>query len=194
MVARVLVVCEGNVCRSPAAEVLLRSALGAGAGIEVASAGLGARVGAPVDESVRRLLLGRGVPADGRARQLTPDLVRAADVVLTMTAAQRGAVVSRVPAAVRRVFVLRELAALARLADPMDRPEALGSGPEAADRLTALVASAGRLRALRGPSADDDVPDPYGRGEEAHARAFALVTDAVDGLAGFLAPTAVTAS
>ncbi|MGY1601014.1 arsenate reductase/protein-tyrosine-phosphatase family protein [Geodermatophilus sp. SYSU D00815] len=186
MPARVLVVCEGNVCRSPAAEVLLRSGLGEGTGIEVASAGLGARVGEPVDEPVRRLLQARGLTADGRARQLTPDLVRAADVVLAMTAAQRAAVVSRVPAAVRRVFVLRELAALARLAGPLE-------GPDPAGRLAAVVASAGRLRALRGPATDDDVPDPYRRGAEAHARAFDLVAEAVADLVAALAPAAVHA-
>lgn len=181
----VLIVCEGNICRSPAAEVLLRVGLGEDAGIEVASAGLGARVGEPVDEPVRRRLLARGLPADGRARQLTPDLVRGADVVLTMTAAHRAAVVSRVPAAVRRTFVLREFAALARLAGPLDEPDPIR-------RLARLVESAGRLRAQRGP-AHDDVPDPYRRGEEAHARALVLLTEAVDDLVTVLSPTAVHA-
>ncbi len=186
MVARVLVVCEGNICRSPAAEELLRNALGGDSGVEVASAGLAARVGEPVDETVRRLLLARGLPAEGRARQLTPELVRAADRVLTMTAAHRAAVVSRVPAAVRRTFALREFAALARLAGSLGEP-----GP--AGRLDVLVRSAGRLRALRGPSHDDDVPDPYRRGEAAHARALALVTAAVGDLVDVLAPSAVHA-
>lgn len=181
MVAHVLVVCEGNICRSPAAEILLRDALGGDVGIEVASAGLAARVGEPVDETVRRLLLLRGLPAEGRARQLTADLVRAADVVLTMTAAQRAAVVSRVPAAVRRTFALREFAALAQLGGSLGEP-----GP--AGRLDVLVGSAGRLRALRGPSHDDDVLDPYGRGEAAHARALALVTEAVGDLVDVLTP------
>jgi protein-tyrosine phosphatase len=181
VLARVLVVCEGNICRSPATEVLLRDGLGNGSGIEVASAGLGARVGEPVDESVRRLLRARGLSADGRARQLTPDVVRGAQVVLTMTAAQRAAVVSRVPAAVRRTFVLGEFAALAVLAGRLPEEEPVR-------RLAALVESAGRLRSLRGP-AHDDVPDPYGRGGEAHARAFALVAAAVEDLVAVLVPS-----
>jgi protein-tyrosine phosphatase len=185
-VFRVLFVCEGNICRSPAAELLLRNGLGAGNGVAVASAGLAARVGEPVDEPVRRLLAARGLDADVVAQQLVPDLVRSADVVLTMTAAQRAAVVSRVPAAVRRTFVLREFAALARLAGPL-------AATDPAGRTAALVEGAGRTRALRGPLGDDDVPDPYRRGDEAHARALELITGAVDDLLAVLAPTAVHA-
>ncbi len=186
VVTRLLVVCEGNICRSPAAEVLLRRALREGAGVEVESAGLGARVGQPVDPTVHRLLSARGLRVSGRARQLTPDIVRAADLVLTMTAAQRTAVVSRVPAAVRRTFTLREFAALARLSGPLGDPE-----PPA--RLAALVRSAGRLRPLHVPSHDDDVPDPYGGDQEAHVRSLALIAEAVGVLADVLAPAAVNA-
>ena len=181
-VFRVLIVCEGNICRSPAAEVLLRSGLGADSGVAVASAGLAARVGEPMDEPVRRLLAARGLDSDVVARQLVPDLVRSADLVLTMTAAQRAAVVSQVPAAVRRTFVLREFAGLARLAGPL--PAADPSG-----RLAAVVEGAGRTRALRGLTGDDDVPDPYRRGDGAHARALGLVTEAVDDLLAVLEPT-----
>jgi protein-tyrosine phosphatase len=185
--ARVLVVCEGNICRSPAAEVLLRSRLG-DAPVDVASAGLAARVDQQVDGSVRRLLQARGLRADGVGRQLTGDLVAASDVVLTMTRAQRSGVVSRVPAAVRRTFALREFAALARLVDVPDCRDP-------AQRLTGLVADAGRARALRGPAGgDDDIPDPYGGSEEAHARSFALVEEAVTELVTVLTGAAADAA
>jgi protein-tyrosine phosphatase len=185
-VFRVLLVCEGNICRSPAAEILLRNGLGAEAGVTVGSAGLAARVGEPVDEPVRRLLATRGFHADVAARQLVPDLARSADVVLTMTGAQRAAVVSLVPAVVRRTFVLREFAALARLAGPL-------AATDPAGRMAALVEGAGRARALRGPTADDDVPDPYRRGDGAHEHALGLVTEAVDHLLAVLAPTPLPA-
>jgi protein-tyrosine phosphatase len=152
-VPHVLFVCEGNICRSPAAEVLLRSCLGPDGAVAVGSAGLAARVGEPIDEPVRRLLAARGLGSDVVARQLVPDLVRSADVVLTMTAAQRAAVVSRVPAAVRRTFVLREFAGLARLADPI-------AAADPADRLAAVVAGAGRARALAGRSGTTTCPTP----------------------------------
>jgi protein-tyrosine phosphatase len=170
--ARVLVVCEGNICRSPAAEALMRSRLG-GAAVDVRSVGLAARAGEPVDAAVRRLLQARGLPADGVSTPLSPALVSSADVVLTMTRDQRAGVVSRVPSAVRRTFALREFAALARLVD-------VAAEADPARRLAALVAAAGRARALRGPAGDDDdIPDPFRGSAEVHARTFALVDDAV---------------
>jgi len=171
----VLLVCTGNVCRSPAAEVLLRAGLGRRSGLRVASAGLEARVGEPVDEPMRRLLADRGLStAAAAARQLTPDLVRAADLVLTMTTQQRAGVVAQVPVAVRRTFTLREFAELAALV----APEVGAGGPVA--RLRALVQAAPRARARReaGPG-HDDVEDPFRRPEAVHARALAAIDDAV---------------
>jgi protein-tyrosine phosphatase len=180
----VLVVCTGNVCRSPAAEVLLRAGLGRRSGIRVASAGLEARVGEPVDGPMRQLLADRGLStAAAVGRQLTPDLVRAADLVLTMTTDQRSAVVAQVPAAVRRTFTLREFADLAALAAPD-----AGAGPGGPGaRLRALVQAAPRARACREAGPDrDDVEDPFRRPEAVHARALAAIDDAVGTLLAVL--------
>lgn len=84
MFKSILIVCLGNVCRSPVAEFLFRYRLG-GRGIVVASAGLGALVGQPMDEHAVALLRGCGIDASThRARQLEPQMLRAADLVLTM--------------------------------------------------------------------------------------------------------------
>ena len=172
----VLFVCTGNVCRSPAAELLLRDALGPETGLQVASAGLGALAGEPVAPPMARLLRERGVDPEGfRARQLVPPQARAAAVVLTMTAEQRAAVVLRVPAAVRRCFTLVEFADLLGLVAPP-------SSGSPAERLVALVAAAGRARALRAVSEDDDVEDPYRRPDEVFDRVFTRIADAVDRL------------
>jgi protein-tyrosine phosphatase len=187
----VLVVCTGNVCRSPAAELLLRAGLGDGVGIEVTSAGLHALAAEPVAAPMARLLVDRGVdPIGFTARQLDPAAMRRADLVLTMTTAQRAAVVSRAPAAVRRTFLLREFAELASLtevdADPGDP----------AGRLAALVRGAPRARALRPVSGvgipDDDVEDPYGRDEDVYLRVMARIDEAVQQLLGRLLPPAAT--
>jgi protein-tyrosine phosphatase len=63
-----LVLCAGNLCRSPLAEALLRARLArAGKGIEVASAGLIAAVGEPADEMTRLVAAGRGLDLSGRS-------------------------------------------------------------------------------------------------------------------------------
>ncbi len=187
---RVLVVCTGNICRSPAVERLLAAGLGAAyqgrdrAGglapaIEVGSAGTGAMVGRPMTDEMAALVAGQGVdPAGFAARQLVPELVRGADLVLGLTRRHRSAVVELVPAAVRRTFTLRELARLTRDVDPAALP---GANATTADRLRALVPMAAARRGLtvHRPT-DDDVVDPY-RGDCAlYRRSFDQLLPAVD--------------
>ncbi|MGY1606519.1 MULTISPECIES: arsenate reductase/protein-tyrosine-phosphatase family protein [unclassified Geodermatophilus] len=170
---RVLVVCTGNICRSPAAELLLRAGLGPAAGVEVTSAGLSAPVGEPVAEPMARLLRAQGVdPGVSTARQVQPGAVRDADLVLTMTAAQRRAVVTSVPSAVRRTFTLVEFADVAALVGVARLP----GGP--AERIAAALRAAPVARAQRtGTTAEDDIEDPYGRSEDV----FSRVLDRIDG-------------
>ena len=163
----VLVVCEGNLCRSPLAERLLQSRL-AGTGVRVASAGVNAVVGAPMDASAAAELtrLG-GDPSGFVARQLTASMANDADLVLAATRAIRGQVVDVAPTALKRTFTLRELAAL--LEDPP-------WGDDAGD-MTEVVARAADWRgSVSGLGADLDVPDPIGRPADVH-RATADVVD-----------------
>jgi protein-tyrosine phosphatase len=179
----VLVVCTANIARSPVAAALLAAGWRSAPGIRVSSAGLRARVGAPVDPTMAALA---SVPVQGTgARQLTPELVRSADLVLTMTAAQRAAVVGSVPAAVRRTFTLAELAALAALAVGSD---VLPPG-EPAQRLAGLLAAAPRLRPLRTPGADDDIEDPYGRDDVVQRQVAAALEQHTTALVRAVSPT-----
>ncbi|MGE8187991.1 low molecular weight protein-tyrosine-phosphatase [Pseudomonas sp. NPDC086278] len=84
MFRNILVVCVGNICRSPTAEMLLRNAL-ASSSIAVTSAGLRARVGEAMEPAAREVLEAHGHCAQAfKARQLTPDIVNESDLILVM--------------------------------------------------------------------------------------------------------------
>jgi len=91
----VLLVCTGNICRSPLAEAMLRRELTTrGVGdITALSAGTGAWDGAPASEGAYLVGLEHELDLSGhRARLLTRDLVQKADLVLTMARHHRARV------------------------------------------------------------------------------------------------------
>jgi len=93
MINNVLLVCVGNVCRSPMAEALLRQALQGKTDISVGSAGLGALVDYPAAEYAEVLMAERGLDISmHKARQLTPDLIHASDLILVMESAHKRAI------------------------------------------------------------------------------------------------------
>ena len=93
MIRHIVVVCVGNICRSPMAEALLRQALGEQDGYTVESAGLGALVGHPAAEHSVTLMDELGLDIrEHRARQLHPDMVGLADLVLVMETVHKRAI------------------------------------------------------------------------------------------------------
>lgn len=103
---RILMVCVGNVCRSPTAEVILRSLCRDGS-IVVESAGLGALAGRPIDPLADAVLAEHGLSGAGHvARQVTPALIDTADLILVMEAPQLGAIRALAPCATDRTFLL----------------------------------------------------------------------------------------
>ena len=174
---RVLVVCTGNVCRSPYIERRLAQLL-AGTGVEVSSAGTRALVGAPIEPgSVDALGAVDAYAAGFAARQITTALLLDADLVVTATQRHRHEVVSLLPRALRRTFSLGELADLLRGADVEVEMAALEAHPPAgpgssdaswAGRLAALAWSRRGRSTIRQPD-ESDIPDPYGRGSAAYA-------------------------
>lgn len=104
-----LIVCTGNICRSPVAESIFRQRLEASArwNGRVRSAGLDALVDQGADPTVLGMMRERGFDlAPHRARQLTPEHVREADLVLVMETHQRDALLDLDPTARGKTFRL----------------------------------------------------------------------------------------
>lgn len=180
--ARILAVCTGNICRSPAVERLLAARL-AGTDVQVVSAGTRAVVGHPVSAPMVPLVTAAGADATGfAAQQLTEALVRDADLVIALTRGHRSAIVELVPAAVRRTFTLRELARLVAHVDPQTL-HAAGDTPGA--RVRALPALAAAVRHVAG-AGDDDVVDPIGGDDRVYRTSYDELAPAVDALAAAL--------
>ncbi|MGU9865505.1 MULTISPECIES: low molecular weight protein-tyrosine-phosphatase Wzb [Kluyvera] len=82
MFNKILVVCVGNICRSPTAERLLRRHLPA---VTVESAGLGALVGKAADERAASVAAVHDISLDGHcARQVSGRMCREYDLILAM--------------------------------------------------------------------------------------------------------------
>ncbi|KAB1496482.1 arsenate reductase/protein-tyrosine-phosphatase family protein [Serratia proteamaculans] len=78
----ILVVCVGNICRSPTGERLLRNGL---PNKKISSAGLGALVGKPADTRATEVAEQHGLSLDGHeGRQLTATMCREYDLILVM--------------------------------------------------------------------------------------------------------------
>lgn len=118
MVKKILIVCIGNICRSPTAENLLRGAL-APSNIEVSSAGLAALVGSPIEPTARIVLEEHGLlPEEHNAIQLTPQAVSESDLVLVMEQRHINGVLNIAPEARGKVLLLGKWQDDREISDP----------------------------------------------------------------------------
>ena len=117
----ILVVCVGNVCRSPMAECLLRDRIGR-PDFVVASAGLAALAGQPVDPCAESVLDAHGLSANSHvARQVDEAMIDAADIVMVMEKAQILAVHALAPNAIGKTFLLGKWLGAVDIPDPFRR-------------------------------------------------------------------------
>lgn len=182
---RVLLVCTGNICRSPIAHGLLatRSAGLTDGGITVLSAGTAARGGSPATHEAVAAASEIGADITGhRATRFSGDLAVWADLILTMTAEQASEVAEIAPDATPKTFTLKELVGLL---------EALPPVSEAGDRETVLhrLAEAHRIRTeTREPQlADADMADPLGLSQTVYRAVAHEIAGLIDRLVAGLA-------
>ncbi|MBT2485012.1 low molecular weight phosphatase family protein [Microbacterium sp. ISL-108] len=181
----ILTVCTGNICRSPLAEVLLRTRLES-LGVRVHSAGTHALVGHGMPEPALELAAQAGAAAEissaHQARYLVEPLLVDADLVLAMAREHRSHVVKMMPNRLRRTFTVREFA---RLASSVSTDEAKAvadaAGESPKERFAAVLQTVIDQRGLSRASGDeDDVVDPYRRSRETYARSAAELVPALD--------------
>jgi len=133
-------------------------------------------------------MVGHGIPApmqrclgaddvDGgghSARQFTASLARESDLIICMTARHRTWCVSEAPFALKRTFLLSELAIAARESAPL-----VGGLDGVAQAVQDFrVELAGRTL--------DDVPDPYGGPQRDYDEAYKIIRTAVDEIVGWV--------
>lgn len=153
-------VCTGNVCRSPYIERLLAVGL-RGVDVEVSSAGTRALVGHAMEPGSARLLKDAGITTDDFvARQLTAEMVRAADLVLTATREHRREVVQLEPRALSYVHAIDDFSDLVAAADLRHATFLEPSGA------SVVVKLASRAQTARGDvaarvAADSGIVDPF---------------------------------
>lgn len=183
--ATILTVCTGNICRSPMAEVLVRSRVGS-LGVRVHSAGTHALVDhemtGPAQEIAVELGAEPAAAAAHRARYLIDPMLLEADLVLAMSREHRSYAVQLAPSVLRRTFTLREFARLAStLSDDEVRAVADAAGSDPAARLRAAALAVTGQRGLSAPAPDeDDIIDPYRRSRETYELSASQLAPAVD--------------
>lgn len=190
---RVLLVCTGNICRSPLAALLLRKEV-ADLPIVVSSAGTHALEGHQMTEQNQRIAESNGAvySYEHRARQLTSDMIKNSDLVLALSREHRSYIVNLVPRASRYTFTLREFGRLAAAFSHQPNsviqkditPEGIRNAIQGATKLR------GTLPLLDNPT-EDDVVDPYRKKRAIYEQSAAQLLPSVSDIAKLISTPAM---
>lgn len=172
---KILMVCTGNLCRSPMAEGIVRHALERSgcSEIEVASVGTWAMFGLPAMDEAIETMRGRGIDIEAhRSRGVDPKELKAADVVIAMTSVHRKEILSIAPEVSDRLILLKELVELGLE----------GELPTEAEARVARLLGAARPKWRRALDLDDPIGKPIG----AYQKTAAEIEVAAEVLVGAL--------
>jgi protein-tyrosine phosphatase len=103
-IKNILVICVGNICRSPTAEKILNSLLKE---IIITSAGLNALEGYPINENSKKILSLNGYDdLEHSAKKINNDLIQKADIILAMEYAHIKQLMHLYPEASGKIMLL----------------------------------------------------------------------------------------
>lgn len=188
----ILMICTGNICRSPLAEQLLQNQLRDIPEINISSAGTRAMVGEQMFDATQEIARSYGLDSteSHRARQMSEALLESSDLILTMTRDHRRAVVEMSPRVTRRVFTVREFARLAQVTtDEVLVAETNPAGATPGEKLRAAVKAVTLGRSIVPPIAnadEDDVVDPYRQSSDVHRTSAQQLVPAIDTVTNLL--------
>lgn len=170
----ILGVCTGNVCRSPYFERVLAADL-AGLPVRVEGAGTGALLIERMSSGTQVLLRERGLDgARYRPRQVTPALVREADLVLAASREHRRVLAEEAPTAASRIFALLDFADVCTVA-PVPRAQGVHGLREFVAQSTAGSVERHSTRS----DVEAEILDPFRQGPEVFARMAAQADPAL---------------
>ena len=119
MFNRILVLCDGNICRSPTAEVLLKAQC---PDKQISSAGLIGLEGQGMEPTALAVIEAAGYPSPAHlARKLTREHCADAELILVMEKRQRDKLTQRYPESSGKVFLLTQWNGQQDIPDPYKR-------------------------------------------------------------------------
>lgn len=122
MFKNVMMVCVGNICRSPIAEVLLQHQQPQ---LKVFSSGIGALVGKPADPKSIELMEEKGIDLTKHsAQQISSVLVSASDLILTMEKRHIDAIQTKYPESRGKVHLIGKWNDNQEIPDPYKKDKA----------------------------------------------------------------------
>jgi len=134
MFEKILVVCDGNICRSPTVAAILKSLK---PGLAISSAGLVGLEGKDMDPTAREVAEQNGLYCGQHvARKLTSEMCRDSDLILVMESRQKDRLSQKFPEASGKTFLLTHWNGKNDIPDPYRR------GREAFERIYPMMKEA----------------------------------------------------